>query len=428
MYPYVKDAVLYKIPLGYRIFLARRNKKVKINKNVEKILSFCDGVHEEEEVIACISKNMGVSREEAEDSYRKTSRIFLDRGVLKYSKTPRVYPVLYRSQILDPPFEMAYMELTHRCNLKCKHCYNAAGNAEELPTKEWLKIIDELHRCGCLRVYLTGGEPFLHKGFFDMLEYARSKSLAVGVLSNGTSLDEYTVKKLKKAGIFVLHVSVDGPNAHIHDEFRGVKGSFEKTMNAIRMGLAFGIHVRVTLCVHKKNFKEGKAMIALMETAGVTEYNFAPVMKSFREEESAITPEEYREFNETLPKKEKITMYAPQYVRNCGIGYKECVIHPDGTVGLCPPFGTEGPVLGDLKKDRFDIIWDSPILKKLRSIDAFKDEKCGKCPHVSYCLGGCMANTYNVTGAITCGNLYKCSEYMNLSQSQIEVIELRETL
>lgn len=428
MYPYVKGAVLYETPSGYRIFLVHHNKKVKINENVKKILSFCDGVHEEEEVITCISESMGVSREEAEDSYRKISKIFSDRGILLYSKTPHIHPVPHRPQVLDPPFEMAYMELTHRCNLKCRHCYNAAGNAEELPTEEWLKIIDELHRCGCLRVYLTGGEPFLHKGFFDILEYARSKLLAVGVLSNGTVLDEYTAEKMKKAGVFVLHVSVDGPNAYIHDEFRGVKGSFEKTMNAIRIGLDFGLHIRVTLCVHRKNLTEGKPMVALMEKAGVTEYNFTPVMKSFREGESAITPEEYKEFNERLPKKERITVYAPQYVRNCGIGYKECVIHPDGTVGLCPPFGAEGPVLGDLKKNRFDTIWDSPLLKKLRSIDALKDEKCGKCLHVSYCLGGCMANTYYITGFITCGNPYACSDYSVLSQSQVEVIELKETL
>jgi len=427
LYPYVEDAVLYETLLGPRIFLAQYDKKLKINKNVEKILSLCDGVHEEKEVITCIADTAGVSLEEAEESYRQTSKIFFDKGVLKYRKTPHLHPVRYR-HILDPPFEMAYAELTYRCNLTCKHCYNSAGKRSELSTEEWMKIIDEIHRCGCLRLFLTGGEPLLHDGFFDIVEYARRKPLAVGVLTNGTLLDEYTAERLKKAGVSILHFSVDGPNAHIHDEFRGVDGSFEKTLNAVRRGLDKGLRIKVTLCIHRKNLGEGKNLVTLMETMGVTEYNFAPVIKSFREEENSITPEEYKEFHDTLPKKERITVYAPQYVKNCGIGYKECVIHPDGTVGLCPPFGAEGPVVGDLKKDTFDTIWDSPILQRLRSIDAFNHEKCGKCPHVRYCLGGCMANTYYVTGVITCGSPYECSYYDAISESHINVIELKETL
>jgi radical SAM protein with 4Fe4S-binding SPASM domain len=424
VYPYVDDAVLYDTDLGPRIFLAQDSKKLKINKNVKEILSFCDGVHEESEVISAIVEAMCVSRKEAEESYKKTSKIFSDGGVLKYRETPCLHPVKTRQKILDPPFEMAYAELTYRCNLECKHCYNAAGDTYELSTKEWMKIIDEIYRCGCLRFFITGGEPLLHDGFFDIVEYARRKPLAVGVLTNGTLLDEYTVKKMKELGVSGLHFSVDGPDSYIHDEFRGVEKSLEKTLNAIRIALNSHLRVGVTLCVHRKNLREGENLVNLMETMGVTEYTFTPVIKSFREEESAITPEEYKEFVEGLPKKEK-TVYAPQYARNCGIGYKECVIHPDGTVGLCPPFGVKGPVLGDLKKDSFDTIWESPILKRLRSIDAFKDEKCGMCPHVRYCLGGCMAQTYYVTGVITCGSPYRCSYYSTFSH--VDVIELKET-
>ena len=422
MYPFVDDAVLYNTDAGPRIFCAQNSKKLKINKNVEKILSFCDGVHEESEVIAAIRDVMGVSRKEAEESYKKMRDLFLERGVLKLRETPLFNPVAYRQTILDPPFEMAYAELTYRCNLECKHCYNAAGDKNELSTEEWLKIIDEVYRCGCLRLLVTGGEPLLHEGFFDIVQYARGKPLTVGVLTNGTLLDGYTINRMKDLGVNGLHFSVDGPDRYIHDEFRGAK-SFEKTVDAICLALNAGLRVGVTVCVHRKNLGAGKKLVKLMETLGVPEYTFTPVIKSFRRE-SAITPEEYKEFVEGLPKKEG-PVYAPQYVKNCGIGYKECVIHPDGTVGLCPPFGAEGPVLGDLKKDSFDTVWGSPILEKLRSINAFKDEKCGTCSHVRYCLGGCMAHMYYVTGVITCGSPYRCAYYSTFSH--VDVIELKET-
>lgn len=136
VYPYADDAVLYKTPSEPRIFLAQYSKKLKINKNVEKILSFCDGVHEEKEVITSIVGALGVSRKEAEESYKKMSNLFSDKRVLKYRETPFFNPVNYRQKILDPPFEMAYAELTYRCNLTCKHCYNAAGGKYELSTEE----------------------------------------------------------------------------------------------------------------------------------------------------------------------------------------------------------------------------------------------------------------------------------------------------
>ena len=427
MYPHVENAVLYKTSLGPRIFLVHHDRKLKINSNVEKILSFCDGTREEKDVVTCI-KTMGVSLKEAEESYTKTKKIFTDMGVLHCRETAHVHPVAYRQKILDPPFEMAYAELTYRCNLTCKHCYNAHGNKNELSTEEWKKIIDEIHRCGCLRLFLTGGEPLLHEGFFDIVKYAHRKLIAVGVLTNGTLLDEHTAQEMKHAGVHLLHFSIDGPTASIHDEFRGVEGSFEKTLRAVKIGLELGFRIKVTVSVHRNNIGEGKNLCHFMEARGITEYNFAPVIKSFREEEHSITPREYREFIDGLPKKNEITVYAPQYVKNCGIGYKECIIHPDGTVGLCPPFGAEGPILGDLKKDSFDMIWNSPFLESLRSIDAFKDEPCGACSHVRYCRGGCMAHTYYATGVIACGSPYTCSYYDTISESHVTIIEMKEPL
>ena len=427
MYPYVEDAVLYETPLGHRVFLATHDKKMKINKNVETILSYCNGVTEEKGVVDLITREMESSPEEAWESYRKISDIFSEKGVLKYSDTPHEHPLVYRPRILNPPFEMAYLELTYRCNLQCMHCYNAAGDAKELDTQEWKNVIDVLFDCGCLRVFLTGGEPLLHEGFIDILEHARSKYMAVGVLTNGVLLDDETAERMKRRGVTSLHFSVDGPAAFIHDEFRGVKGSFEKTRAAVQLALSKGLRVKVTTCIHRKNLEEGENLVNLMNTLGITEYNFVPVIKSFRKEENAVTPEEFVEFLKTLPQKERVTLYAPQYVKNCGIGYKECVIHPDGTVGLCTPFGAEGPVLGDLKTDKFTDIWNTPFLQELRTIDAFNHEKCGNCPHVKYCLGGCMANTFYVTGDITCGSPYACARYSVLPCS-IDVIETQETL
>ena len=78
----------------------------------------------------------------------------------------------------EPGLRLAWLELTSRCNLRCVHCYEEAGDTrrEEMPREEWERVVSELAALGCSAVQLTGGEPLLRDDVLELTEHASSRS------------------------------------------------------------------------------------------------------------------------------------------------------------------------------------------------------------------------------------------------------------
>lgn len=91
---------------------------------------------------------------------------------------------------------------------------------------DWKRIVDEMAAQGVSWVLIRGGEPFLYPGVIELLECLRAKGLPTSVDTNGTLLTRYAADLVRIGGVEIT-VSVDGPE-HIHDEVRGVKGSFRQ--------------------------------------------------------------------------------------------------------------------------------------------------------------------------------------------------------
>ncbi len=66
------------------------------------------------------------------------------------------------------PFLVVW-DFTHKCNLRCKHCYSNSGAAsqDELSTKEALRVVDQLADFGVTALAFSGGEPLARNDFFD---------------------------------------------------------------------------------------------------------------------------------------------------------------------------------------------------------------------------------------------------------------------
>jgi len=156
---------------------------------------------------------------------------------------------------LDTPFLVAF-NLTKRCNLSCAHCYLdaeilKAGSTDELSTSQVKRAIDDIASLSreCM-IVLTGGEPLLRADIEDISAHASGLGLMVVIGSNGITLNAKRVKSLKNAGVAGIGLSVDSLDPAKHDDFRGRKGAWLKTMAAIDAcrdgGLAFQIHFSVT--------------------------------------------------------------------------------------------------------------------------------------------------------------------------------------
>ena len=83
--------------------------------------------------------------------------------------------------------------LTHRCNLKCIHCYagpeHNSSQKQEPSTERWLELIDEIADAGCLFLLLTGGDPMVRSDFAGIYRHAKESGMMVTVFTNGTLIN-----------------------------------------------------------------------------------------------------------------------------------------------------------------------------------------------------------------------------------------------
>jgi heme d1 biosynthesis protein len=135
----------------------------------------------------------------------------------------------------------AVYEATMRCNLHCEFCY--VGDLLNIEG-EWRQELDldALARAfpaqDGFQVSLTGGEIFMRKDIMSVLDLFREKGYACGYLTtNGTIITEERADALADLAArgFLKHISVsiDGPK-ELHDEARGMKGTFERTCSGLR--------------------------------------------------------------------------------------------------------------------------------------------------------------------------------------------------
>ncbi len=130
-----------------------------------------------------------------------------------------------------PPLRYIF-ELTYRCNLTCPFCYLGEKNkVNELTTEEWFSVIDQIPFYAFIS--FLGGEIFIREDWEQLLKYASKRVFGkVNIFSNGTLLTESMIKDMLRYKILLFSVSLDGIGS-IHDEFRGKKGAFEKSLNAL---------------------------------------------------------------------------------------------------------------------------------------------------------------------------------------------------
>ena len=137
-----------------------------------------------------------------------------------------------------PPLQLV-IELTYRCNLKCKMCYiqnqisdrqlEATNPNEEPSLTDIRRIIDQTPPW-CLIIF-TGGEPFARTDTIQILQYATRKRRC-HLVTNGTLITQDMARNLVDLGLLSIGFSIDG-DAHTHDQVRGIAGSYERTMRTV---------------------------------------------------------------------------------------------------------------------------------------------------------------------------------------------------
>jgi radical SAM protein with 4Fe4S-binding SPASM domain len=259
---------------------------------------------------------------------------------------------------------------------------------------------------------ITGGEPFLRKDLFEILEEMRSANFAIFLLTNGTLIDEEKAEHLARLGVNGVQVSIEGPK-EIHESIRGI-GSFTASCKGVSLLLKAGLRVTLNATLSEINAEKFQDMVDIANALGVQRLGFSRLVPSGRGLDLVnrmIGQEKVGEIYESIFAFDtgdlEIVTGDPvaSQMRNglgvvedcgsiaasgCAAGISGLTILPDGTITPCRRLAI--PV-GNVRKDSLREIWaNSEILEQLRDRSQYKG-RCGNCERWAVCRG-CRAIAY----------------------------------
>jgi radical SAM protein with 4Fe4S-binding SPASM domain len=165
------------------------------------------------------------------------------------------------------PLTVAW-EITRACPLRCVHCRADAQHRRdprELTTSEGLDLIAQAAEMGTRVFVITGGDPLARHDVFDLLTAARDSGMHVGISPSVTPrLTADALAHAVAAGAGTVHLSLDGANADTHDGFRGVPGSFVRTLTSIDAAHAAGARLQIGTSVSRRTVRDLPGIVPLL--------------------------------------------------------------------------------------------------------------------------------------------------------------------
>lgn len=332
------------------------------------------------------------------------------------------------------------IDITNRCNLRCKHCYYYSSDGEtsgELTTAEWLRFFGELRECTVLSVTLAGGEPFIREDFREIVSGITENRMRFSILSNGTLITDELALFLASTGrCDAVQVSIDGSCADVHDGLRG-PGNFVRAVRGIRCLQKHGVPVAVRVTVHHGNVGDLERIAALLldelgldsfstnaaSHMGLCRSNCGDVQLDTGDRTEAMRVLADLELKypgritatagpladvHFFAKMEQARLEGRErlegkgFLTGCGCIFNTLAVRADGVIVPCPMLSHIE--LGMVNRDSLKEVWQQhSVLQKMRvrhEIPLSSFAYCQGCEYIGYCTGNCPALAYTTFGVI----------------------------
>lgn len=340
------------------------------------------------------------------------------------------------------PF-LVIWETTRACDLACRHCRAEAipeRDPRELTTGEARRLMDRVRAFGRPLFVLTGGDPLKRPDMVEVVGYGASIGLRMAMTPSGTPLmTAATLRRLRDAGLARLAVSLDGSTPAIHDAFRGVRGSWDWTIQMLRAARELDLSTQVNTTVTRLNLADFDALYRLMTELEISLWSVFFLVPTGRARPGDLASAD--EFEAVFERMYELSTEAgfdikgtaaPQYRRVIlqrqveerrageregrpepltaglgfsladGVGRAKGVNDGDGFVfvshtGEIFPSGFLPVSAGNVRSDDLVRVYrESSLFRELRDRERLKG-KCGVCEYRAVC-GGSRARAYAVTG------------------------------
>lgn len=296
------------------------------------------------------------------------------------------------------------VEITHDCNLRCRHCYlEHEDEGNELTRSEWSDVFDQATALGCFFIAFTGGEVLCREDFFEIVRCAREKGIFYHFQTNGSLVDEEVADVFRDLNPTKVEVSIYGASARSHDRITGVPGSFDKTVSAIRLLRQREMRVTVKTTVISLNWQETPEIRELALSLGA---GFQPDPVVMPGVHGSDTPASFRmsddEFKQYMVREgwhlepdDEVSraireLDTPERRVVCSAATSRCAISPSGDVYPCVLWRTP---CGNVRKDRLADIWNGPEMQRCRRMELDLLHFCSNCDIIGTCVR-CAALAY----------------------------------
>jgi AdoMet-dependent heme synthase len=322
----------------------------------------------------------------------------------------------------ERPFIVIW-EITRACSLACRHCRAKANNKRhplELSTDEGFRFIEQVARARPTLFILTGGDPIRRADLESLVRRASGLGLHVSISPSATPEFAATdLVRLKDAGVQRMSISLDGASEATHDRFRGIKGTWRLTMEALANARMAGVPVQLNTTFTRQNLGEFDEFVRVLEDIRPAMWSVFQLVPTGRGKVAdMLSPEEMEHLFSRLA---ELSLKAPYDIKTTeGQHYRRVLLQQDkglGQMGRRSPLGIndgKGFVfvshIGEIQPSGFlpisagnvrneellDVYRNSPLFRSLRDPLQLKG-KCGRCEFNRIC-GGSRARAYATTG------------------------------
>jgi radical SAM protein with 4Fe4S-binding SPASM domain len=326
---------------------------------------------------------------------------------------------------------VAVWELTLQCDLACRHCGSRAGKArpDELSTAECLDLIAQLADLGVKEVTVIGGEAYLRPDWTVLGRALRARDIELTMTTGGRGMTPERAREVRDAGVQSISVSVDALQG-LHDQLRGVQGSWEAAFAAIRNLRAVGLPVSANTQIARPALLEIEPLTDLLLDAGIHSWQVSmtvPMGRAADEPELILEPFQVLEVMPLIARVKRkmaerrvrlwpgndIGYFGPYetllrgtmprgHMSSCGAGRLTLGIEADGSLKGCPSLPTRDYVGGNIRDNTLKDIWERSQALRFTRDRTVEDlwGYCRDCYYADECRGGCSWTAHVVFGRL----------------------------
>lgn len=317
---------------------------------------------------------------------------------------------------------VVFWEITKACALACRHCRAEAQPKRhplELDTREGLGVVDELARFEPKPILvISGGDPLMRRDLFEVAEYSASQGLRTSLSPSVTALvTPVNLSRAYRAGVRHISFSLDGATPEVHDGFRGVAGSYDRTLRAVTLAQEAGLTVQINTTVSRWNVAQLDAIAQIVGRSGAVLWDVFFLVPTGRAQADEMLSawEHEAVFNWLYDLGQRVSFRTKTTL---GQHYRRVALQRAGTsaarsggassndgkgvcfishVGEIYPSGFLPIPCGDVRTTSLvEVYRHHSVFQALRDPQRLKG-KCGRCPFNTVC-GGCRARAYACTG------------------------------